>query len=201
MSATINISRYLALSMVGVMAAGFVVILLYKLLADEKPKPMMLEKYRAVVWISGAGVFAFLLGLVLVLIPEPGYQSYGISLVASGFLTLAGAAFFNAAVAKSGRKAWPVVPAHCTDQQLQKRKTWSEGGALDCWWWHVTCEIDYEGKHYAISPKVHWSDWGQGDAPFWSEEKAQEFISRRISPKGECKVRVNPTNPFEAELL
>jgi hypothetical protein len=41
----------------------------------------------------------------------------------------------------------------------------------------------------------------QVDAPFWKEEKARQFISRKISPKGECRLRVNPDDPFEAELL
>ncbi|MGD0651390.1 MAG: hypothetical protein ABSA97_09685 [Verrucomicrobiia bacterium] len=200
MSAALNIGRYFVLSVVSFMAVGCIVILIVKL-ADTKPKPMMSETYRLVFWLSAAGVFAFLLGLVLVALPELGHLNFGVALTGGGFLALVGSTFLNAVVAKAKRAAWPVVSARCTERQLQMKAFWSDSGPVDGWLWRVVCEINYGGKHYVVSPRVHWSDSGQVDAPFWSEEKAHQFVSQRISSNGECKLRVNPNNPLEAELL
>ena len=134
-------------------------------------------------------------------LPRLGHGNFGFVLAGGGFLAMLGGTFLNAAAAKTKRKAWPVVPAQCTHQQLEVRRYSGEGGPSDGWLWQVVCEIRYGGKKYAVSPKVYWSDLGQGDAPFWSEAKARQFISRKISPKGECQLRVNPDNPLEAELL
>jgi hypothetical protein len=78
---------------------------------------------------------------------------------------------------------------------------WSDNGPRYGWLWRVICEVDYGGKHYVVSPTVNWSAFGQWNTAFWSEEKAQLFISQRISPSGECKLRLNPNDPLEAELL
>jgi hypothetical protein len=67
--------------------------------------------------------------------------------------------------------------------------------------WRVVCEINYGGKDYVVTPKVRWSDASQGESAFWKQEKAQRFIAERISPTGECKVRVNPNNPVDSELV
>lgn len=201
MNALDAFGHFFALSIVGFMGAGAIAILLYKLTHRDRPKPMMTDSCRLVFWLVVPGMFAFLSGVALMLLPQLGHENFGAVLAGAAFLLVLGGTFLNAAVAKTKRKAWPVVPAQCAYQQLQMRKYSSEGGSSDGWLWQVVCEIKYGGKQYAVSPKVHWSDLGQGDAPFWSEAKAREFISRKISPKGECLVRVNPDNPLEAELL
>jgi len=196
----INIGRLFMLAIIGIMAVAFVVIFIIKL-GDKKPTPVMLEWSRLAFWLSGLGLPAFLLGMVLGILPEFGHVPLGIGLAVGGFLTAFASIFLNAVQAKSKRKAWPVVPARCTEQQLQKKWFGNPEEFSEGWLWRVVCEIDYGGKNYVVSPKVHWSDMERMDAPFCSEEKAQQFISLKISPKGECKLRVNPNNPLEAELL
>ena len=182
------------------MAVGYVVILIVRL-SDKAPRPMLAERSRVVFWLSALGLPAFLLGLVLAVLPGHRYMNLGVTLVAGGFLAVVASTFLNAVLARSGRAVWPVVPARCAERQLQKHRFASENGSTDGWLWRVVCEVDYSGKRYIVTPKVHWSDLGQADAPFWSEEKAQQYISQKISPTGVCKLRVNPTNPQEAELL
>jgi hypothetical protein len=193
--------HFFALSILGFMAVGAAAILLYSLTHRDRPKPMMTESCRWVFGLVAPGTFACLSGVALMFLPELGHEHFGVVLAGSGFLLLVGGTFLNAVVPKTKRKAWPVVPAQCTHQQLEVRQYAGEGGPSDGWLWQVVCEIRYGGKQYAVFPKVHWSDLGQGDAPFWSEAKARQFISRKISPKGECQLRVNPDNPLEAELL
>jgi hypothetical protein len=186
-----------ALSLLGFMAVAFLAILIVKL-HDKKPKPMMAERSRVAFWLSALGLPAFLLGLALPFLPglvESTHHGDALlfALLGGGFLAISLSIFLNAMLAKSKRKSWPVVPAQCTHQQLE--------GGPNGWLWRAVCEIDYGGKQYAVSPKVRWSDLAQADAPFWKEEKARWFISRKISPKGECRLRINPDDPFEAELL
>jgi hypothetical protein len=197
MNGPLNIARCVVLSFVGIMAVAYVFILVVKL-ADKKPKPMMSETSRLVFWLSALGLPALLLGLALAVFPELGLMSLGIACVVGGFLALLGSVFLNAVVAKSKRAAWPVVPAHCTGRQLQKKR-FNDGA--DGWLWQVVCEIYFHEKRYSVSPKIHWSDLGRADEPFWSEEMARQFLSQKISPDGKCKLRVNPDNPLEAELL
>jgi hypothetical protein len=201
MNALDAFGRFFGLSIVGLMAVGAIAILLYNLTHRDRPKPMLTESCRLVFWLVVPGLFACLSGMALMVLPHRGHENFGGVLAGAGFLLMLGGTFLNVAVAKTRRKAWPVVAAQCTYQQLQIRQYSGEGGPRDGWLWQVVCEIKYGGKHYTVSPKVHWSDLGQVDAPFWSEAKARQFISRKISPKGECQLRLNPDNPLEAELL
>jgi len=200
MNAPLNIARYFVLSLVGIMAMAYVVILIIKF-ADKNPRPMMSERNRLVFWLSAFGLPAFLLGLVLAILPEFGQLNLGVALVVGGFLAVLASTFLNAVLAKSKRAAWPVVNARCTERQLQTKKFSNGEGSADGWLWRLVCEINHGGKRYVVSPKVHWTDLGQIDAPFWSKEKAQLFLSQKISPDGECKLRLNPDNPLEAELV
>jgi hypothetical protein len=203
MSLSFNIfnvgARIFVLSCVGVMMVGYIFILLVKL-GDKTPKPMMAERSRTAFWLSALGVPVFILGMALGFLSSD-HENLGLALAVGGLLTMCASVSLNAVLAKSKRAAWPKVPARCTERQLQKRKYATEGGSTDGWVWRVVCEIDYGGKTQVVSPKVHWSDGGQADTPFWSEKKAQQFIAQRISPQGGCKLRVNPQNPVEAELL
>ena len=200
MSATFNIVRYFTLSVLGFMAVAAIVILIFKLV-EKKPKPMMVETYRLALWLAAAGIFAFLVGVGLLVLPELEHTNSGLALAGGGFLSLIGSTFLNAAIAKSKRAVWPIVLAHCTERQLQMKALWSDNGPRYGWLWRLVCEINYGGKHYVVSPMVNWSAFGLWNTAFWSVEKAQRFITERVSPNGDCKLRVNPNNPLEAELL
>jgi len=65
----------------------------------------------------------------------------------------------------------------------------------------VVCEFTFAGQVYRVTPKLNWSDVAQSESAFPSEEKAQSFLEKRIGPTGECRLRVNPSNPAEAELI
>jgi hypothetical protein len=199
MSATLNIVRYCVLSVLSFMAVAAIVILIVKL-ADKKPKPMMVETCRLALWLAAAGIFAFLIGVGLLVLPEIDRMNLGLALAGGGFLALVGSTFLNVAMAKAKRAVWPVVLAHCTERQLQMKAFWSDNGPRYGWLWRVVCEINYGGKHYVVSPMVNWSAFGLWNTAFWSEEKAHRFIAERVSPNGDCKLRVNPNNPLEAEL-
>jgi hypothetical protein len=200
MSTPFYIAQYFVLALVGIMTVAFVVLVIIRL-CDKKPKPMMSERSFAVLGLSFLGIPVFLAGLLLVFLPQLGHINLGVALVCGGILAAFASAFLNAMLAKSKRAAWPVIPARCTKRRLEKKRFAAEGGNADGWSWLLACELDYGGKQYLVTPKVHWSDLGQADAPFWSEEKAQQYISQRISPTGECKLRVNPADPREVELL
>jgi hypothetical protein len=179
----------------GFMAVAALAIFIFKLASPRRSKSMMTEPSGIVLFLSITGILTFLAGLSLAVC---GYQDLGLALAGAGLLAAFGSIFMNAARAKAKRAAWPVVSARCTDRELQK-KIYNDGN--DGWSWRVVCEINFAGKNYSVTPKVHWSDAGQADAPFWSEEKARHFLAQAIAPDGECKLRVNPDNPLEAELL
>jgi hypothetical protein len=194
------LARYFALGLICIMALGFVVILIVKL-SGEKSKPMMTESSRFVTFLSAIGILTFLSGLAFVFLPEHSDLNLGVGLLSSGGLALVASLFLNVSRAKAKRAAWPIVAANCTERQLQKKNFSNGDGSSEGWLWQVVCEINFDGKHYNVSPQVNWSDLGQANTPFWSEEKAKQFLSQKIAPNGECKLRINPSNPLEAELL
>ncbi len=179
----------------GFMAVAAIAICIFKLASPRRSQPMMTDPNGIVLFLSMAGILTFLAGLSLAVL---GFESLGLSLAGAGFLAIFGSIFINAARAKAKRAAWPVVSARCTDRELQT-KIYTEHKTG--WSWRVVCEINFAGKNYRVSPKVHWSDAGQVDEPFWSEEKARHFLARAIAPDGQCQLRVNPHNPLEAELV
>jgi len=192
---TFNAMRLFMLLGFGFMAVAALAIFIFNLASPRRSKPMMTEPSGIVLFLSITGALTFLAGLSLVVC---GFAGLGLALAGAGWLAAFGSIFINAARAKAKRAVWPVVSARCTDRELQ-RKIYNNGD--DGWSWRVVCEINFAGKNYRVTPKVHWSDAGQADAPFWSEEKARQFIAQTITPDGDCKLRVNPDNPLEAELI
>jgi hypothetical protein len=191
----LNAMRLLMLFGFGFLAVAALAIFIFKLASPRRSKPMMTEPGGIVLFLSITGILTFLAGLSLAVC---GYQGLGLALAGAGFLAAFGSIFMNAARAKAKRAVLPVVSARCIDRELQK-KIYNDGN--DGWSWRVVCEINFAGKSYSVTPKVHWSDAQQADAPFWSEEKARQFLAQTIAPDGGCKLRVNPHNPIEAELL
>ena len=193
MSAT----RYFPLGIIAVMTLAAIVIFIVNLVRRQ-PRPMMAETCALVPFLSVPGVFAFLGGMWLLFYNAEKYQSLGLTLTGAGLLAVFGSIVLNAMTAKAKRAAWPVVSARCIERTLQKHHSY-EGG--DFWLWRLVCEMNYAGEKYRVVPKVRWSDAGQAESSFSSEAKAQKFISEIVSPNGTCKIRVNPKNPLEAEML
>lgn len=161
------------------------------------PRSMMSETCLWVYFLSIPGLLAFLGGMWLFFYDPRKHLTLGLTLAGAGFLSVCASVVFNALTARAKRAAWPVVSARCIEQALQRHH--SDGA--DFWLWRLVCELNFEGKTYRVIPKVRWSDAGQSESPFWSESKAQAFISKIVSPSDECKLRVNPQNPLEAEVL
>lgn len=202
MSALDAFGRFFGLSVMAFMAVGVIAILLYNLAHRDRPKPMEAESCPITVFLSVTGVFCTLFGLGFAVYDKGSrYGRWALSVAAGGFLLAVVSMLLNAFMARARRRAWPVVSGRCTERQLERKLISNDGGPSEGWVWKVVCEVDYGGKHYVVRPKVHWSDLAQGDGPFWKEEKARRFLSQRIAPNGECKLRLNPNNPLEAELV
>ena len=193
MSAT----RFFPLAIIAFMALAALVIFIVNLVRRQ-PRPMMAETNALGPFLAVPGVFAFLGGMWLLFYNAEKYQSPGLMLAGTGLLAVFGSIILNARTAKARRATWPVVSARCIKQTLQKHHSY-EGG--DFWLWQLVCETDYAGKKYQVVPKVRWSDAGQAESSFSSEAKAQKFIAKILSGTGECKLRINPDNPLEAEML
>jgi len=190
-------ARYFALAIIAFMALIATVIVIVNLVRRQ-PRPMMAETCPLVPFLSVPGLFAFLGGMWLLFYNADKYQSLGLALTGAGLFVLFCSILLNALTAKAKRAGWPVVSARCIKQTLQKHQ--SHEGA-DFWLWRLVCEINYAGNIYQVIPKVRWSDAGQSESPFFTEAKAKKFSSEIISPSGACKIRVNPKNPLEAEML
>ena len=197
---SLSIGGFVGLTFVGIVAVAYVVFVIVKI-TEKTTRPMMLDRSRIAFLLSAIGLPAFLIGFALIMLGEPGRTNLGFKFVVSGFLVLCVSILLNALTARSKRASWPVIPARCVAKQLEQHSFASDDGSRDGWRWRISCEIKYGGKPYVIIPKVNWCDFGQVETPFWSEEKGLNYISKRISPKGECKVRINPDDPLEAELL
>ena len=192
-----NGTHFFPLALIAFMASVAIAIFITNLVRRQ-PRPMMAETSVLLPFFSVPGVFAFLGGMWLLFYDAEKYQSLALPLVGIGLFAVACSIILNALTAKAKRAAWPVVSARCIKQTLQRHQIYRGD---DYWLWTLVCEVNYAGKKYQVEPKVRWSDAGQSEASFGSEVKAQKFLSEIISPNGACKIRVNPKNPLEAELL
>ena len=148
-------------------------------------------------FLSVPGMLAFLGGVWLLFYDSQKFQTLGFTLLAAGALAIGGSIVLNAVTAKAKRAGWPIVRARCVERTLQNHNSYES----NFWLWNLVCEMNFAGKNYRIIPKVRWSDAGQSESPFFTEAKAQAFITQAITLDGQCQLRVNPQNPQEAELM
>jgi hypothetical protein len=178
----------------GLMVLAVLGIFIYKLLNPKCANPIMTESDGFVRWLSMAGILTFLTGMGWVMFNT----GTGFALVVGGLAVVFASVFLNASAARKRRTAsWLVVPARCTGQNLQQRNY----DGTPAWSWNLTCEFTMNGKPYQITPKVMWNDLARSETPFWKEEEAWQFIAGAVPANSLCKLRVNPANPQEAELL
>jgi hypothetical protein len=88
------------------------------------------------------------------------------------------------------KPGWAVVQGRCTDREIRKvsvRGKW-------VWQWRIVCNYEQRGNPYRVTPKVNWSS-------FNSEVAAIQFLESRISPNGECTLRIHPNNSLRTELM
>ena len=191
-----DFARYFGVAIAAFLGLTALAIFFYNLAKPHRPKPMMTGANRIAPYLAVLGAVGFTTAFGM-LVANAIHPHIGLLLAGGGLLAIAGSILLNAATAKSKRSTWPVVPARCTNQLLkselvEKRKTWS---------WQITCEVDHAGKKYRLCPKVRWSDVCQSELAFWKEAKARRYLAERVTPDGRCKLRVNPANRLEAELI
>ena len=92
---------------------------------------------------------------------------------------------------KLKKKDWVIVEAICIDREVLKAIT-PKGGLT--WASRILCEINHEGTTIQCTPTVHWSSWR-------TESDANEFLNSKIDGNGRCRLKVNPKNPLEANLV
>jgi hypothetical protein len=159
----------------------------------DTSKPMTMDSGGIVSILPMAGVLGFIGGLAMATYDKK-YESSGLMIAVLSFVVLFGGALLKARVVRQG---WDVAPGRCVDRELQK--VWMPVGAANVgghwgWFWRIICEYEYLGIPYRVTPEVYWAD-------FNSEEAALKFLEERISPNGECTLRVDPKNPLRTELM
>ena len=96
--------------------------------------------------------------------------------------------------ARTFRKNWQKIEAHCIDQEWKKvlGAPGLKGGVRMTWTFQLLCEFELHGKRFTVTPD-YWST-------FLSERRLEKFLTKVISPDGKCQLWVNPKNPLQAEL-
>ena len=186
---------YIWLAGLGFMALVGLVFFIINLTASRRLWPMATNTGGIAPYLALIGLLAFLTGMGLAVF---GFELLGLALSGGGFLGLGGSILLNARRAKAKRAAWPVVSARCGQRTLIPHKD-IEGG--DFWRWRLVCEINFNGRNYQVIPKVRWSDVGRSEAPFRKEKEAWQFLEKTLPASGDCRLRVNPNDPQEAELI
>ena len=161
---------------------------------DDTSKPMTLNLGGIVSIVPMVGALGFLGGLAMATYDEPKHISSGLILAVLSFVVMLGGAWLKARVVRQG---WDVASGRCVDRELQK--IWMPAGVVNAgghwgWFWRIVCEYEYLGIPYRVTPEIYW-------ASFNSEEAALKFLEERISMNGECRLRVNPKNPFQTEFF
>jgi hypothetical protein len=160
---------------------------------DDTSKPMTMNLGGILSIVPAVGIMGFIGGLAMATYDEPRHVSSGLMLAVLSFVVLLGGVWLKARVVRQG---WDVAPGRCVDRELQK--VWIPAGVNTGghwgWFWRIICEYEYLGIPYRVTPEVYW-------ASFNSEEVALKFLEERISPNGECTLRVNPKNPLRTELM
>jgi hypothetical protein len=160
----------------------------------DTSKPMTISLGGVFAIVPVVGAFGFLGGLALATYDARRYVGPGVIVAGVSFLIMLCGVWLKA---RGERRGWDVALARCVDRELQQAlipSSSGHGGSTRVWMWRIVCEYEYLGIPYRVTPEVYW-------AGFNSEQAAQEFLQARISPSGECMLRVDPKNPLRTELL
>ncbi len=93
--------------------------------------------------------------------------------------------------ARERRSGWIMLNAVCVDREI--RPALMRYGKGITWPFRTLCRFKYAGNDYTVTPMFGTS--------FASEEATANFLNRTIGPDGTCRLRVNPRNPLETELV
>jgi len=192
-----NSPNYFFLAIIVVIALTFIGATAFNLLYSRR-QPMMADSSKLIVLLTVPGMCALTIGFGLLAFDSEKYEVLGFKLFGAGMFVLLCSVALNSVMAKAKRAVWPVVSARCIKQTLENRINHEE---RDVWFWELLCEMEYKGKTYQVIPHVRWSDASRGPNPFGTEAKARKYIRKIVSQNGQCRIRLNPQDPLESEIL
>lgn len=93
-------------------------------------------------------------------------------------------------------KNWKIVTARCIDREWKQilGKPGLQGGVRLVWTFILLCEYNKEGQRYLVTPS-YWSP------TFLTEKSLKKFLNQAITSDDNCRLRVNPENPLQTELV
>jgi hypothetical protein len=144
--------------------------------------------------LTGFGIVLFLFIVLASIFFEKKINNRTIIFLLGAGAFLASLSSIHLAVLKI--RTWIIVDALCVDRQLNKIMSPNQDMSGWVLTWRLKCVFTHDGEKYEVYPKVGWITVG-----FKDEKSAKEYLSRKISPNNECKLRINPSNFQEAELL
>lgn len=158
---------------------------------DDSSKPMVIDSRGILTVVSIVGALGFICGLAIGTYGNREHVALGLIVAGSSWVVALCSYWFKARMV---RLDWDVARARCVDREL--RKVWIAGphGGNWGWIWRIVCQYEYLGIPYHVTPMVYWAN-------FISEEAAIKYLDERISPNGECTLRVDLKNPLRTELM
>ena len=157
----------------------------------DSSKPMTPNSDGALAFVQAVGVLGFIAGLAVIFYDQAKYIELGLIIAGLSFLIVSVGFWLKA---RSEREGWDVASGRCIDREVRKILTMNQGHSGWTWVPRIVCEYNYLGTKYRVTPTVNW-------ATFALEEAASKFLEGKISPDGDCKLRVNPKNPLQTELF
>jgi len=93
-------------------------------------------------------------------------------------------------------RGWKIVTARCIDREWKQilGNPGLQGGVRMVWSFILLCEYEKEGQRYLVTPS-YWS------TTFFTENSLKKFLNRAMTSDGNCRLRVNPENPLQTELV
>ena len=85
-----------------------------------------------------------------------------------------------------------MLEAKCLDREIRQVCS-PHGHGGKTWAFRLLCEFELAGQTYRVTPD-YWTT-------FSSETSVASFLDQAVSPKGCCRLYVNPANPLQAELV
>lgn len=157
---------------------------------DDVSKPMLINSRGILTVVSLIGALGFMCGLAIATYGNREHIISGLIVAVSSWVVALCAYWLKVRMVKLD---WDFAPARCVDREVKKVRAPNVGGGWT-WMWRIVCEYEYLGIPYRVTPETYWRS-------FASEKAALKFLDERISPSGECTLRVDPKNPLRTELM
>jgi len=123
-----------------------------------------------------------------------------IILLAMGLLLVVPLAWIVTTSARQLRGKGPrvEVEAHCHDRDIQPVVNFTDAGEVHGWTYRLLCEFEVYGRAYEATPEGR---QGKAFRIFETPQEVEMYLDTHIGVEGECRLRVDPSDPVEAELV